>query len=98
MKILLIVPPNIGFTDFISPPSNVKISTKGVERKKYGSIITDMPLGIISLSAYLKSKIDIQTRGIDFNVLLKSIVSLGHRLKLISKKHYNMKSMTSNRM
>ena len=81
MKILLIVPPNIGFTDFISPPSNVKISTKGVERKKYGSIITDMPLGIISLSAYLKSKIDIQTRGIDFNVLLNKIDSFTAKLR-----------------
>jgi radical SAM superfamily enzyme YgiQ (UPF0313 family) len=38
-----------------------------------GSVITDMPLGIISLSAYLKKNIDVETRGIDFNVALNKL-------------------------
>ena len=72
MKILFVVPPNIGFTDFISPPSNVKVqSMQGGQA--FGSVITDMPLGIISLSAYLKKNIEAETRGIDFNVELNKL-------------------------
>jgi anaerobic magnesium-protoporphyrin IX monomethyl ester cyclase len=72
MKILFVVPPNIGFNDFIAPPCNVKVqSVQG--GKAFGSVITDMPLGIISLSAYLKKNIDVDTRGIDFNVALNKL-------------------------
>lgn len=71
MKILFIVPPNIDFHSFIAPPANVKITTKN--GKNLGSIITDMPLGVISLSAYLHHKMPIETLGIDFNVLLNKV-------------------------
>lgn len=76
MKVLFIVPPNIGFTDFISPPSNVKVQNMGNGRS-FGSVITDMPLGIISLSAYLKKNIDVDTRGVDFNVALNKLEQFG---------------------
>jgi len=72
MKILFVVPPNIGFTDFISPPSNVKVQSM-LSGKAFGSVITDMPLGIISLSAYLKKSIDVETSGLDFNVELNKL-------------------------
>jgi radical SAM superfamily enzyme YgiQ (UPF0313 family) len=72
MRVLFVVPPNIGFTDFISPPSNVKVQSMQ-NGKAFGSVITDMPLGIISLSAYLKKNIDIETRGIDLNVALNKL-------------------------
>lgn len=72
MKILFVVPPNIGFADFISPPANVKVQ-KMRNGKSFGSVITDMPLGIISLSAYLKKNIEVETRGIDFNVALNKL-------------------------
>lgn len=71
MKILFIVPPNIGYHDFVTPPSNVKVQQH--HGRAFGSVITDMPLGIISLSAYLKKHIDIETRAIDFNVALNKL-------------------------
>jgi anaerobic magnesium-protoporphyrin IX monomethyl ester cyclase len=72
MKILFIVPPNIGFADFIAPPSNVKVQSMR-SGKAFGSVITDMPLGIISLSAYIRKNADVETRGIDFNVALNKL-------------------------
>lgn len=72
MKMLFVVPPNIGFTDFISPPSNVKVQSMQ-NGKLFGSVITDMPLGVISLSAYLKKNIDVDTHAIDFNVALNKL-------------------------
>lgn len=71
MKILFIVPPNIGHQDFISPPANVKVQQH--HGHSFGSVITDMPLGIISLAAYLKQHIQIETRAIDFNVSLNKL-------------------------
>ncbi len=71
MKILFIVPPNIGYEDFVTPPSNVKVQQQ--HGRAYGSVITDMPLGIISLSAYLKKHIEVDTRAIDFNVALNKL-------------------------
>lgn len=73
MKILFVVPPNIGFRDFIAPPANVKVQKRNQTGIVYGSVITDMPLGIISLSAYLKQHIRLEARGIDFNVALNKI-------------------------
>ncbi|WP_417511926.1 radical SAM protein [Methylophaga sp.] len=70
-KILLIVPPNIRFEDYIQPASNTKVTTKG--KKSFGNLITDMPLGVISLSAYLKKHIECQFEFIDFNVELNKI-------------------------
>lgn len=70
-KVLFIVPPNIPFSDFINPPGNVKTDTRG--RRNYGSVITDMPLGVMSLSAYLKKHMDLETRLVDFNVLLNRV-------------------------
>jgi radical SAM superfamily enzyme YgiQ (UPF0313 family) len=71
MKILFVVPPNIGFQDFIAPPANVKVQLH--RGQTYGSVITDMPLGIISLSAYLRKHIEIEARAIDFNVALNKL-------------------------
>jgi radical SAM superfamily enzyme YgiQ (UPF0313 family) len=71
MKILFVVPPNIAFQDFVAPPANVKVQQH--RGRTYGSVITDMPLGIISLSAYLRNHIEIETRAIDFNVALNKL-------------------------
>ena len=69
--ILFLLPPNIEFQDFISPPNNISTITK--DGKQYGSVITDIPLGVISLSAYLKKHLDITSTCIDFNVELNKI-------------------------
>lgn len=69
-RILFVVPPNITFDDFINPPGNVGTVSLGQSEKRFGSVITDIPLGIISLSAYLKKQTPLESMAIDFNVQL----------------------------
>jgi len=71
-KVLFLVPPNITFDDFVTPPSNISTISKGggKEVMQFGSVLTDMPLGIISLSSYIKKWTTTETMAIDFNVLL----------------------------
>ena len=70
-SILFLVPPNINFEDFINPPDNVKTVLKN--SKNFGSVITDIPLGVLSLSAYIKRNISVHTSLIDFNVEINKI-------------------------
>ena len=67
-NILFIIPPNIKYESFVNPPENVK----AVSRRSgtFGAVITDMPLGVMSLSAYLKKHAAVKTELIDFNVEL----------------------------
>jgi len=44
-----------------------------VQSKKYVYPVTDMPVGIISLSAYIKKHVDVEVKLIDFNVELNKI-------------------------
>jgi len=75
-NILLVVPPNITFDDFRNPRSNTKswIHKSGAE---LGVAITDVPLGAMSLSSFLKDNWSCNVNLIDFNVLLNS--SWDHR-------------------
>ena len=68
-KILFIVPMHIAFEDFINPPANGR-NIKKDDGNNYGSLPTDLPLGILSMSAYLKKFVDVEIRLIDFNVEL----------------------------
>lgn len=72
-KILFIVPPHITFNGFINPAFNARV----VQRKNgsFGSILTDMPLGVLALSAYLKKYSDVETKLIDFNIVLNGAES-----------------------
>ncbi|UTH72228.1 B12-binding domain-containing radical SAM protein [Chromobacterium sp. IIBBL 290-4] len=65
-KCLLIIPPNITFDAFVNPSANSKYWTHRNGRK-YGVLITDVPLGVLTISAWLKSKCDADVRVIDFN-------------------------------
>jgi anaerobic magnesium-protoporphyrin IX monomethyl ester cyclase len=67
-EVLFLLPPNIEFEDFVNPPSNISTIQKG--ERLFGSVITDIPLGPISLSAYLKKFVDLESTSIDFNVTL----------------------------
>ncbi len=68
-NILFIVPMHTTFEDFISPSSNARNYRKA-DGKCYGGLPTDLPLGILSMSAYLKKHSDVNVRLIDFNVEL----------------------------
>ena len=69
-RILFVIPPNILYEDFVDPPQNVGSVLFLNSKKRYGSLITDIPLGVIFLSAYLKSKLNVLSRAVDFNVQL----------------------------
>jgi len=60
---------HIAFEDFINPPSNAR-SLQKEDGKFYNSLPSDLPLGILSMSAYLKKFVDVDIRLIDFNVEL----------------------------
>lgn len=76
-NILFLLPPNIEFDDFVNPPKNISTITK--MGKQFGSVITDIPLGVISLSAYLKKHATIISKAIDFNVELNKSASFDDR-------------------
>lgn len=72
-RVLFIVPPHLSFESFINPAYNERTIVK--KSGSYGSAITDMPLGILSMSAYVKKNASVETRLIDFNIILNKIES-----------------------
>ncbi|HEY9078866.1 B12-binding domain-containing radical SAM protein [Magnetovibrio sp.] len=78
-KILFIIPPHIPFDDFLAPRSTSK-QVRKKDGKLYGSLVTDMPLGALSLSAYIKQycKTDVETELLDFNIELNDIDTFSH--------------------
>jgi anaerobic magnesium-protoporphyrin IX monomethyl ester cyclase len=71
MKILFLIPPTLQFEDFIHPPKNVGTIEKS--GRQFGLVLTDLPIGIISLSAYLKKHLSVKTEAIDFNIKLNKV-------------------------
>lgn len=72
-RILFIVPPYIKFDDFVNPSHNARLMRK--KTGNYSNVFTDMPLGIISMSAYIKKHTPIEAKIIDFNVDLNTMES-----------------------
>lgn len=70
-KILFILPPGIRFNDFVHPTLEAKCSLKN--GRAYGYVITGMPLGILSLSAYVKKHSNLEAKLLDFNVALNKL-------------------------
>lgn len=70
-KILLVIPPSIPYERFVNPGLNERVAVK--KSKRYGVPITDMPIGVISLSAYLKKHVDVEVKLIDFNIVLNKL-------------------------
>jgi len=68
-KILFLVPPNLTFGDYVSPSNANKQVNKG-DGKLYGNLVTDMPLGVLALSSYLKKHIEVEIELVDFNIEL----------------------------
>jgi len=76
-KILFIVPPNIKYDDFDNPAFNVQTVSK--KSGNFGSIRTETPLGVLSMSAYIKKFTPTQTMLIDFNIVLTKLETFGFR-------------------
>jgi len=75
-KVVLIVPPSIDFDKFKYPPENVRTIPK--EDGLYGSILTDIPLGVLALSSYVKKYKDSIINLIDFNIVLNKLDTFNH--------------------
>ncbi|HOW58284.1 MAG TPA: radical SAM protein [Candidatus Omnitrophota bacterium] len=67
-KILFVIPPYVTFDRFVHPTFNERVVAK--KNGFFGSVLTDMPIGVLSLSAYLKKYNPAQTQLLDFNILL----------------------------
>jgi radical SAM superfamily enzyme YgiQ (UPF0313 family) len=72
-RILFIIPPHVKFDDFVNPSFNARVEERA--KGRFGSVLTDMPLGPMALSAYVKKHIDVDIRLLDFNVLLNKVQS-----------------------
>jgi radical SAM superfamily enzyme YgiQ (UPF0313 family) len=80
-RVLFIVPPCIKFEDFISPTSNARFKEKN--GKLYGNVLADMPIGVLSMSAYIKANMsaipmtshvkEIKTELLDLNIVLNKM-------------------------
>lgn len=64
-KILFVNPSNVTFDDFI----NIFVSVLRKGTKYVGDVFTDMPLGIISMSAYFKKHLPVETKLVDLNIV-----------------------------
>lgn len=84
MNILYIIPPNLQFDYFINPEFNdttmeyilpYDIAEKtGRKTQKVGKLYTEMPLGILSISSYIKEfNHDLNVELLDFNIVLNKI-------------------------
>lgn len=75
-KILFIVPPYVNFDGFVNPAFNERTVVK--KTGNYGSLVTDMPIGPLSLSAYLKKHAAVEVRLLDFNIILNKMESFNY--------------------
>lgn len=76
-KILFLVPPHNTFEYFVHPKEDVR-QNKKADGKYYGNLPTDMPLGLLSMSAYLKKFIDVDVDLVDFNIELSESEQFCH--------------------
>lgn len=76
-KILFIVPPYVAYDNFVHPAFNERIVVK--KGGNFGSVVTDMPIGLLSLSAYIKKHANVEVKLIDFNVVLNQIEYFEYR-------------------
>ena len=71
-KLLFIVPMHITFDSFLNPAHNSRVFPKA-NGKVYNSLSTDLPLGALSMSAYIKSNLNIEVKLIDFNAEINAL-------------------------
>ncbi len=93
-KLLFIVPMHITFESFLNPAHNSRTFPKA-DGKIYNSLSTDLPLGALSMSAYLKKHLDIEVSLVDFNAEINALDSFPYDsfheccIDILSKKFPN---------
>lgn len=76
-KIQFLVPPHISYAQFVKPAHNERVVRKA--NGSFGSVLTDMPLGVMAMSSYLKKQCPgLETGLLDFNVLLNKAERFEH--------------------
>lgn len=70
-KILFLVPVHISYESYVSPPKNARTVIKN--GRIVNSLATDLPLGLLSMSAYLKKHFSLDIRLVDFNVEVSAL-------------------------
>ena len=75
-RILFIIPPYVTFDSFVNPSFNDGTIEK--QNGKYRNIVADIPMGLLSLSAYLKKHTDAEIKLVDFNIVLYKLKSFGY--------------------
>jgi len=78
VRILLAVPMHITFESFVNPPPNTR-SYRKKDGRNYNLPPTDLPLGMLSISAFLKKHASVEIRLVDFNVKVAEIESFDFR-------------------
>ena len=63
---------HITFDSFLNPAHNSRVFPKA-NGKVYNSLSTDLPLGALSMSAYIKSHLNIEVKLIDFNAEINAL-------------------------
>lgn len=76
-NVLFIVPPVIPYRDFIKPDYNVGTIKRG--NSYFQRVITDMPIGILSISSYIKKYARVNTKLVDFNIVLNKTAHFNHK-------------------
>lgn len=75
-NILFLVPVHIAYESYASPPKNARTVSKG--GKLFNSLATDLPLGPLSISAFIKKHVNANVKLIDFNVEVNSLNEFNH--------------------
>lgn len=78
-SILFILPPHLPYEIYTRPQSNVRHVLKN-DGRSYSLLISDMPLGILSLSSYVKryARHDVSVKLLDFNIELNKLDEFNH--------------------
>ncbi len=74
-RILFIAPPHIKVGDFLTPRYNMRTAVRE-SGARFGAVLTDMPLGPLSISSYLKGQLGrdkVDVRVLDLNVSLNLV-------------------------
>lgn len=85
-KILFLVPVHISYDSYTSPPKNARTVTKN--GRTLNTLATDLPLGPLSISAYLKKHYELDVRLVDFNVEVSALDDFSYPSFAVFAKEY----------
>lgn len=76
-RVLFIIPPYSDYDGFVNPAFNDSRMVK--KSGEYKQLVTDMPIGLLSLSSYIKEHTDTEVGLLDFNILLNEMDTFDYK-------------------